>query len=126
MSSGVLNIYSSSAIDAIHTGLLNWQKLHYSIVANAKLLITLLSELTTYDEVGTFLSLFLSSSFISQYQHKDIIELLYLIITHPDIRDLSGDRKQLYTYLEDYMEDIQLLIKEHGVKVGMMKIMMRK
>lgn len=114
MSSNALNIFSSSAIDALHEGILYWQSLHYSIEASAKLLISLLSELSTYDEVGLFLSLFVSSSHCIEYQRTDLIELLYRIIAHPDIRDLGGNRKDLDKYLEDYMDEIHEFMVSEG------------
>jgi hypothetical protein len=102
MSAGALNVYSSSAIEALHKGLSKWTSPH----VRASALIRILSELDTHAQAGLFLALFLGSP-ANTWTFEETVEVLSLALADTDVRDLAGEPRHVLDSIPDYAEEVQ-------------------
>jgi hypothetical protein len=113
---GALNLYSSSAIEALHAGMAGWRGLapDAAPAIKAELLARLCGELDTRAQAGLFLSLVFGSP-ASAMGAEEAAAVFRAVRSHRDVRDLAGDRGDL---LAEFPPDLLSLLLPVGDGVG--------
>jgi hypothetical protein len=86
MSAGALNVFSASALVALHTGMRGWA----SVEPRAALVGGLLAELDSWADAARLLALLLGSP-ACEWTDGESRELLRRVLAQEDVRDLAGD-----------------------------------
>lgn len=99
---GAINIYSSSAIEALHAGMSKWPMAE----TKAHLLCRLVSEIDTFQQAGMFLDLFFNSP-ANTMSAETQVSVLQLVFKDQDVRDLAGRPEDLLSQIPDLADDVR-------------------
>lgn len=104
LTSGCLDMHSEATVAELNVGLESWPGVIFEVVA--ELLARIGAELDTYRSFGNFLRLFVESPKVP-YEHDEIAQILRLVVSHRDVRDLSGEKRDLLVQLPQYSGDFE-------------------